>query len=153
MPVHEAPVAATVEWYTPPELFDRLGLEFRLDPACGDSRLCRVPATLHLSSQGHVLPWLGRVWLNPPYGPAGVRFIERMLDHRDGLLLLPARTETRIFQRAAQSAELVVFLRDRLHFIREDGMQARSSFASVLMAWGPPSIAALIRADLGWWVA
>ena len=32
-PVHERPVGATVEWYTPPELFDALGLTFDLDPA------------------------------------------------------------------------------------------------------------------------
>lgn len=33
MTVHETPVGATVEWYTPPALFDTLGLTFDLDPA------------------------------------------------------------------------------------------------------------------------
>lgn len=98
------------------------------------------------------MPWHGRVWLNPPYGPAAVAFIDRMVEHRNGLLLLPARTETRAFQRAAEAADYVVFLRDRLHFVRPDGRQSRASFASVLMGFGDDRemFEAVVRADLGW---
>jgi hypothetical protein len=148
--VHEAPVGATVEWYTPSELFAGLG-RFDLDPACGISGLvrCAVPARDHFTADGF-RPWHGRVWLNPPYGPAGVAFIDRMIEHGHGLMLLPARTETRAFQRAAKAANAVCFLRDRLHFIRDDGFQARSSFASVLFAYGEDNAETLRNADLGW---
>lgn len=149
MVVHEAPVGATVEWYTPPGLFARLG-EFWLDPACGDPSRCHAPAPIHVSRNGSTVPWTGRVWLNPPYGPAGVRFVERMMAHGNGLMLLPSRTETRIFQRAAFAADGVCFLRDRLHFIRDDGFQARSSFASVLFAYGEDNATMLRNANLGW---
>lgn len=48
------------------------------------------------------------------------------------------------------SADAVCFLRERLHFIRPDGASGRSSFASVLMAWGSECVEAIRRADLGW---
>jgi hypothetical protein len=148
--IHERPVGATVEWYTPPELFDRLGLVFDLDPAA--SWLAAwVPAMQFVVKEDNGLsaPWHGRVWLNPPYGPAAVPFIDRMIAHGDGLLLLPARTETAAFQRAMAAADAVCFLRDRLHFIRSDGFRARSSFGSVLMAFGMDCADALYEADLG----
>ena len=150
--IHEKPVGATVEWYTPPELFDHLRLYFATDPASpGRDVVPWVPAMVHYTREddGLAQPWTGRVWLNPPYGPAGVAFIDRMIRHGNGLLLLPARTETRAFQRAARAADTLCFLRDRLHFIRNDGFQARSSFGSVLFAWGYPSATALQDADLG----
>ena len=150
MTVHERPVGASVEWYTPPSLFDALGLTFDLDPASPNPPVPWVPAKRFYWEGGETLPWSGRVWLNPPYGPAGVPFIERMIEHGDGLLLLPARTETRIFQRAAAAADYITFLKERLHFIRPDGHQARSSFASVLLAFGGESAQALYLAELGW---
>lgn len=135
MTVHEKPVGGSVEWYTPPSLFDKLGLDFDLDPASPCPALPWVPASSHYCIDGEKLPWEGRVWLNPPYGPASVPFIDRMIEHNHGLMLLPARTETRAFQRAAKAARRVIFLADRLHFVRPDGTSSRSSFGSVLFAY------------------
>lgn len=148
MTVHEAPVGATVEWYTPPSLFRDLGMAFDLDPASpGADVVPWVPARHHYTAKdnGLIQPWYGRVWLNPPYGQPGVAFIQRMIEHGNGVMLLPARTETRIFQQSAESATAVCFLRERLHFIRADGRQSRASFASVLFAYGPNALP-----DLGW---
>lgn len=152
MAAHEKPVGATVEWYTPKSLFDQLAIEFDLDPAGSPSPYACVPAaeSYHRLHDGLAQRWHGRVWLNPPYGPQAIPFIDRMIEHDDGLLLLPARTETRAFQRAAQAALAVCFLRDRLWFTRADGFTARSSFGSVLMAFGDDCHDALVRADLGW---
>ena len=151
MVVHERAVGATVEWYTPPTLFSALGLRFDLDP-CG-GRNDHVPADFSMRGNGGLqVRWEGRVWLNPPYGPAAVPFIERMVRHANGIMLVAARTETRWFQSSAASADVVCFLRDRLHFIRDDGFQARSSHASVLMAWQKDCVEAIRRADLGWTV-
>ena len=144
--VHEAAVGASVEWYTPITLFANLGV-FDLDPACGRA-YCDVPALEHWSEDGDRLPWYGRVWLNPPYGPAAVPFVERMIAHNRGLLLLPARTETRLFQKAARAAESVCFLRERLWFTRGDGFRGRSSFGSVLFGFSED----LADLGLGWTV-
>lgn len=160
MSIHERPVGASVEWYTPPSLFDALGLTFDLDPASPEAGpVAWVPAERFIapSEDGTAERWNGRVWLNPPYGPAGVRFIEKMVFHHHGLMLLPARTETRIFQWAAGAADDVVFLKDRLHFIRPDGYQARSSFGSALLVYGIAGDytlhTAVVNANLGWRVA
>lgn len=153
MPVHEKAIGASVEWYTPALLFERLGNPtFDLDPACAHSPLCAVPvrATTVRGQDGLSWIWHGHVWLNPPYGKAGVTFVERMMEHRDGLLLLPSRTETVIYQRAIKSADLVCLLRDRLWFTRSDGYNGRSSFGSTLFAFGDWAVKILREADLGW---
>lgn len=146
-PVHETPVGATVEWYTPKSLFDRLGVTFDLDPAWSPSPFCQVPTEAAFTYWTN--DWWGHVWLNPPYGPAGVRFVDKMIAHNDGLLLLPSRTETKVYQRAFHAADLVCLLRDRLWFTRNDGVTGRSSFGSTLFAFGPWAVELLERADLG----
>lgn len=157
MTVHERPVGATVEWYTPPSLFDALGLEFDLDPASpGADVVPWIPAREHytLADDGLAGSWVGdRVWLNPPYGPALPAFVNRMVRHSNGVMLTASRTETRWWQQAAESAEAVCLLRERLHFIRDDGYQARSSHASTLFAWGDECVEAVRRANLGWCAA
>jgi hypothetical protein len=155
--VHEAAVGATVEWYTPASLFAALGdPEFDLDPCAGrdgdeTDLFNRVPARRKWTAvlDGLSKPWEGHVWLNPPFGPGGVPFVERMLEHRDGIMLLPSRTETRMYQRAFDAADLVCFLRDRLWFVRNDGVTGRSSFGSTLFAFGSWAAFILQAADLG----
>ncbi len=151
MTVHEAPIGATVEWYTPASLFEALGNPwFDLDPAASYGA-AHVPARQFIvaADDGLVGPWNGHVWLNPPYGRAGVAFVLRMIAHDDGLLLLPSRTETAIYQKALRTAESVCLLRDRLWFVRNDGYTGRSSFGSTLFAFGGWADEILRRADLG----
>lgn len=154
MTVHEAPWGNTREWYTPASLFDRLGVRFDLDPASPmTGPVPWVPAERFYSpsENGLVMPWSGQhVWLNPPYGPPGVRFVDRMLFYRDGLMLLPSRTETRAYQRCLVAADAVCLLRDRLWFVRPDGSTGRSSFGSTLFAFGNWATGVLRNADLGW---
>lgn len=152
----ETALGSTIEWYTPPELFERLGLEFDLDPASPmDGPLPWVPAKRFYSARenGLVQPWEGRVWLNPPYGPAMRPFLDKMDHHRDGLVLVFARTETRWLQHYAPRADLVCFLRDRLSFVAEDrrwNRRGQAGSGSILLAYGTASVAAVERADLGW---
>jgi hypothetical protein len=67
---YQAPVGATVEWYTPPEVFERLGLTFDLDPCAPAIGAEWIPAAkryaIEAGDNGLWLPWIGRVWLNPP---------------------------------------------------------------------------------------
>jgi len=154
--VHERPVGATVEWYTPASLFGRLGIHFDLDPAAALGE--QTPSDYWCQARrdkrqdGLSGEWFGRVWLNPPYGPQLPAFVDRMCRHGDGVMLTASRTETRWWQQAAASADLVCLLRERLHFIRgDDGYQHRSSHASTLFAWGDDSVEALRRANLGWY--
>jgi crossover junction endodeoxyribonuclease RuvC len=69
MPRHLAP-SQTDEWRTPENYFRALGLVFDLDPCWPLDGPCFVPARKHytLRDNGLLLPWLGLVWLNPPFG-------------------------------------------------------------------------------------
>lgn len=150
MKPHETAVGETVEWYTPPELFDRIGLRFDLDPACPIDKPEWLPADRWFSEHGETQRWEGRVWLNPPYGAALPAFVSRMVEHRDGMMLSASRTESRWWQSAASSSDALCFLRERLYFIRGDGFRNRSTHGSTLFAWGADCVLALRRANLGW---
>lgn len=152
----EVAVGQTVEWYTPPEIFEALGATFDLDPCSPmDGPVAWVPATDFLSARenGLIVPWSGRVWLNPPYGPLAPRFLHRLAEHDDGIALVFARTETRWFQATAPRASAITFLRDRVSFVRQDGTrerQGRTGSGSLMFAFGTECRDILERADLGY---
>jgi hypothetical protein len=145
-------VGATTEWYTPPSIFNALGVTFDLDVASPVGGLPWIPARRFLSLEEDALAceWSGLVWMNPPYGPGIDIWIERFIDHANGISLLAARTETRWWQRVADKADAITFLKDRVHFVRLDGFTGRPDHSSVLVAIGAPAVEALRRAQLGW---
>src|SRR4051812_22584031 len=95
--VHELTMGETVEWYTPPWVFEAIGLRFDLDPASPPGGLPWVPAEHHYSDQddGLAQPWYGRVWLNPPYGPGIGQWMSKLADHGNGIALVFNRSDTR----------------------------------------------------------
>jgi hypothetical protein len=140
------------EWYTPPEVFDALGLAFDLDPAAPPGGVPWVPATRHLTQQDDGLsrPWRGRVWLNPPYGRQTDRWLSRLADHGDGLALVFARTDTAWFQRVAARAAALCFIGGRLRFHRPDGTPGNTAPSpSLLVAFGLPCALGLAESGLG----
>jgi hypothetical protein len=148
----EEPFAGgTVEWYTPPRVFEALGLRFDLDVAAPRGGVAWVPAERYLTIDDNALMshWTGRVWLNPPYGPTVGLFLDRLAHHGDGVALVAARTATRWWQRAAATASAVCFIAGRLQFIRSDGHVAPAAFPSCLLAWGPECAAAVLASQLG----
>ena len=150
--VHEPSVGRSVEWYTPPEIFEALELTFDLDPAAPVEGVPWVPAARHFSvaDEGLSQPWQGRVWLNPPYGREVGHWLERLADHGDGLALVFARTDTAWFYAAFAAATAVCFVRGRLRFVSQDGSRASSAGApSVLLAYGLPCATALVESELG----
>jgi len=66
---HEPCIGATSDWFTPPEIFDALGLEFDLDP-CSPHAGHWVPARkiYTAADDGLAQPWDGLVFMNPPCG-------------------------------------------------------------------------------------
>lgn len=81
------------------------------------------------------------VFVNPPYGKAREPWIERCIETaktgRMVALLVPAATDTRIWQRAAICATAVVFTKGRLKFgvLRENRRQAAASHPSSIIGW------------------
>jgi hypothetical protein len=149
---HEPSCGASVEWYTPPEVFEALAISFDLDPAAPAGGVPWVPARRSLSraDDGLAQPWAGRVWLNPPYGHGTAEWLNRLARHGDGLALVFARTDTRWYQEIVRRATALCFIAGRLSFIRPDRSRASSAGApSVLLAFGLPCALALSEARLG----
>lgn len=142
-----------VEWYTPPIVFQALGLEFDLDPAAPTGGNPNVPAarwySLAENGDGLSLPWEGRIWLNPPYSGAAASWMRKMAEHGNGVALVNAHVETKWFHEVASSATTVGFVRGRIAFFRPDGTRGgRASVNSVFLAWGEDNAQALEQSGL-----
>ncbi len=141
------------EWLTPPDLIEALG-PFDLDPCAPVDRPWDT-ATNHLTIRENGLsrPWVGRVWLNPPFGQEIPEWMARMSAHGNGIALVLARTETAWFQDHvffSPTAFSVLFLRGRLTFHHADGSPARGNCggAPVLVAYGRDSANALLASGI-----
>lgn len=140
---HHSASPETTEWLTPPWLIDALGGadSFDLDPCAPIARPWPT-ARRHYTraDNGLMLPWAGRIWLNPPYSAQEIdRWMARMADHDRGTALIFARTETEaFFAHVWERASAVLFLRGRLNFHRLDGSrsQRNAGAPSVLIAYG-----------------
>jgi len=76
----------TDEWYTPPQVIEAAratmgGID--LDPASCPSANLTIAASAYYSERVNGLdrlnPWLGRIWINPPYGGKAELFTGRLL--------------------------------------------------------------------------
>lgn len=137
----------TDEWLTPPEIFGALG-KFDLDPCTPDVMPWETAAQRFTpKDNGLTKEWKGRVWLNPPYGAQITRWMARMAEHRSGIALVFARTETSWFHRFVWPvATGLLFLEGRLNFYHPHG--ARSTFN----AGGPSVLIAYSFKDAYWLV-
>lgn len=136
---HTRPVKGETDvWLTPPEIIRALG-PFVLDPCSLDPRPWDTAFEHYTKEQnGLLLPWQGRVWMNPPYSDAAV-WLERLALHGEGTALVFARTETEMFRKWVWPyASGLLFLFGRLHFHRADGSRAKGNAGgpSVLVAYG-----------------
>ena len=127
----------TDDWLTPPELIKSLG-EFDLDP-CSPEKRPWDTAKNHMSfiDNGLMLPWTGRVWLNPPYSDL-LSWLNRAAMHQNVTALVFTRTETRAFQEFVfPYAHSLLFINGRIFFHDVNGIKAKSSggAASVLISY------------------
>lgn len=134
----------SIEWFTPRKIVEALG-PFDLDPCTSDLRPFDTAKTHYTrADDGLVKPWLGRVWLNPPYGrtPGIGPWLARLADHGDGIALVAARLETRAFQEYVwKRADALLFLSFRPSFLRAKGepqlyLHGSIGGSSVLIAYG-----------------
>jgi hypothetical protein len=143
------------EWLTPPEIVAALGA-FDLDPCSPIVRPWDTAATHYtVNDDGLSKPWAGRVWCNPPFGTEAVKWLEKMRDHGNGIALIPARTETRMFYSTVWGhADAVLFMRGRPHFHYVDGRRAAANSGApiALVGYGEANVQALLDSGLGFTV-
>jgi hypothetical protein len=134
-----------VEWLTPPELVQRLGL-FDLDP-CSPIHAPFLHAKNNFTSNddGLLKDWFGRVYLNPPYGRGMELWLEKLKNHGNGIALIFARTETKcFFEHIWNDADAILFVKGRIRFYHVSGIQAGTPGApSVFIAYGSKNALAL----------
>lgn len=112
-------------WFTPKQILFGLG-HFDLDPCTVSFRPFDV-AQKHFEHDkgvdGLALDWQGaRVFCNPPYGRQTSAWMKRMAEHKNGIALIFARTETSsFFPHVWEKASGVLFLRRRISFINRQG--------------------------------
>lgn len=140
------------EWYTPPNVFIRLGVTFDLDPCAPEwPRAHWIPAKRRISlpDDGLNAAWDGAVWLNPPYSQTHL-WVRRLAVHGNGIALVFARTDTQWWHDLLPAADAVCFVKGRLNFLTRDGAdQGNAGSPSALVAFGYSMVAALERARLG----
>jgi hypothetical protein len=113
-----------------------------LDPCTTPENPVGAERFYALPQDGAALPWdAATIFVNPPYGKARERWVRRCVraavEGRRVVLLIPAATDTRIFQDAMASALSVVFLRGRVKFevLRPNRRRAAASHPSALLGW------------------
>ncbi|WP_156251018.1 DNA N-6-adenine-methyltransferase [Pseudactinotalea terrae] len=150
---HESTVNESIEWYTPPEVFEALGLTFDLDPCSPGPGNSFVPTRKHYTivDDGLTSPWEGTVWVNPPYGPHTPVWLNKLAEHGDGIALVFSRTDTRWFQEAAATAGALCFISSRVRFFKGSTTERGGSpgAGSVLIAYGEKAVEALKASGLG----
>ena len=118
----------TDDWATPQDLFDYLNdkFHFTLD-VCADKDNHKCGKYFTKEDDGLNQSWDGVFWMNPPYGKEIGKWVEKAYNeaykystrtdktYNVGVLLLPARTDTKWFHEYCVKGE-VIFIKGRLKF-------------------------------------
>jgi phage N-6-adenine-methyltransferase len=107
--IHALTSSDSDEWYTPKKYIEAARLvlgTIDLDPASCDfaNRTVKAEQIFTEQDDGLKQPWDGNVWLNPPYGEKGPKFVDKLIrEHRSGnvneaILLVNAHTDTKWFK-------------------------------------------------------
>lgn len=145
--VHRIQIRSNNEWYTPPIYLEAArsvmgGID--VDPASSATANENVKAATFYSKDdnGLVRDWPGRVWLNPPYGSDGPKFVAELLRQfevgivEEAVLLVNSNsTETQWF--APLWDHVLCFVHGRINFISNVGERSGSTHGSVLVYLGP----------------
>jgi hypothetical protein len=136
------------EWYSPKSVFDALGVEFDLDVAHPDYQT-DVPTKQYytINDDGLKMEWKGLVWMNPPYSKP-TPWIDKWLDHRNGLALVPF-SKSAWFSRLWLSDAICVSLPPNLKFTTPDGQSKQIFMQCSIWAIGERAKTILKESNLG----
>ena len=134
--VVEQEVATSDDYYTPSWIFEALDIEFDLDVAAPPGGVAWIPAKRYYTKadDGLSQPWEGKVWCNPPYSKA-TPWVEKMIDHRNGFLLLPLVVSNWLDRICLHSDSIVLLPRD-MQFARPGRKDGRIMFRTALFGFG-----------------
>jgi len=145
------------EWYTPPFIFEAMGLEFDLDP-CSPGTRHWVPAkkVYTIEDDGLNQNWEGSlVFMNPPFGGRNghVPWLKKFISNGNGIAIVRAYTSSGWFHDHAVKADAMLFPKGKTQFIKPDETIGKSpGHGVVLLAMGVKSIRALKQSGLGFFI-
>lgn len=129
---------------TPPWVWQALR-PFDLDPcAAPETMIGARNYALECGQDGLQLPWDGFVWCNPPFSQKEV-WAERMIEHGNGLLILPERGSAPWFAPVAVAAGSYWVMGKKINFI---GGSSSNNLGSVIFPFGSCAKERLMRSDL-----
>jgi hypothetical protein len=151
---HEIPYEGhTNDWITPRWIVDAFnslpgaGWFFDLDPCSSLTQPWPTAKERYtVADDGLHKPWHGVVYCNPPYGPHTKHWVTKLAKHGEGVALIFARLETKLWQEEIfPTASGYLFPARRIAFARPDGTTPKASAGapSALIAWGNRSREAL----------
>lgn len=130
------------EWYTPPEILSKVYKIFpiSLDP-CSPT-IPNVIAEKHYTKEDNGLkkPWIGNIFLNPPYGRAINLWIDKLINEwnqentKSAILLIHVKTDTKWWAKIAEIMSCWCSISGRVKFISPDGKRHMAgTFPSTLI--------------------
>jgi hypothetical protein len=125
-------------WITPKYIIDELG-KFDLDPCASYfQKQLYANTNWYIEDDSINKQWFGRVWCNPPYGNKTKDFIQKLSNHGNGIALIFARVDTKLWHDIIfPKADSIFILKGRIKFIDINGKESDSAGApSALIAFG-----------------
>lgn len=129
------------DWETPQAFFAHLNqtYDFTLDAAASAANAqCAFYYTE--SDNALELPWLGRVWCNPPYGRyEAPKWVKKAFEEAQEpycqyvVMLLPARTDTAWWHDYVMKSSAIMLVRGRLRFV---GAKDVAPYPSAVVVFG-----------------
>lgn len=118
---------------------------FDLDPCAGENtNIAKVNWWDGRGEDGLKNDWHGFVWCNPPFSEKEI-WIEKMIDHGNGILLLPERGSAPWFGPLAEKARYYFVMGKKINFI---GGSTSNNIVSVLFLFGTHANACIINSGL-----
>jgi hypothetical protein len=121
---------------TPAYIYEAIG-PFDLDPCAGESTsIAKVNWWDGRGECGLSREWFGMVYCNPPFSQKE-RWIEKMIEHSNGILILPERGSAPWFGPLAEAAGLYFVMGKKINFI---GGSSSNNVGSCLFPFGGEAI-------------
>lgn len=136
------------EWYTPVEYIEaarKVMGEIDLDPATSEFGQSRIKAINCYTKEENGLnrPWIGRIWLNPPYSqPDIMLFADKLIAEIEmgnvieAIVLTHNYTDTAWFHNLALISNRICFTRGRVKYEKQNGTIAAPTQGATFFYFG-----------------
>lgn len=130
------------EFYTPQYILEKVYRCFPVDiDPCSPVNNPVVKANVHYTKEENGLnkPWIGNIFLNPPYGRFIIEWVKKFLSEwnagniHNAILLIPMKCDTKWFNLLAEQCSIMCTVKGRLQFTNPTGKAKHGTFGSCLM--------------------